>query len=164
VRYVLTALLALAACSPEPTGGNSAPANASAPATMEPPANEADAIADALANNGMPPLPKTVATPTRKLPAEFVGVWTADKAGNCAPGTELRIEIAPDRITFHESVAKVESVVATWPEGYGVDVRMTGEGQTERRSFDLIPRKDGSLTRSEAPYPDITYTRCKGQP
>ncbi|WP_294339962.1 hypothetical protein [uncultured Sphingomonas sp.] len=145
----------LTACSAsEPTERNAAPAVQ----------NEEAEIRAALANGTVPPLPKTVATPTKTLPAELIGTWTADRSGGCAPGNLMRIEITPTEIRYHESVARIESVVKTWPEGYGVDAQVTGEGQTERRSFDLIPRVNGTLIRSEAPYPDITYTRCKVAP
>ncbi len=153
-RLSAMAPVLLAACSaPEPAERNVAPAVQ----------NEAAEIQAALANGTMPPLPKTVAPPTRTLPAELLGTWTADKRGDCAPGNPLRIEVTPTQITYHESVARIESAQKTWPEGYGIDAQVTGEGQTERRSFDLIPRAADTLTRVEAPYADIVYTRCKAQ-
>lgn len=135
-------------------------ANEQTPA--DPVANADAGIQAPTANGAVPPLPTAAATPTKTLPVELTGTWTADTTGDCAAGNPLRIEVTPTRIRYHESVATIQSAVKTWPEGYGVDADVTGEGQTERRSFDLIPRADGTLTRSEAPYPDVTYTRCKG--
>ncbi|MFD1786367.1 hypothetical protein ACFSC3_02160 [Sphingomonas floccifaciens] len=95
------------------------------------------------------------------IPEPLRGLWTADAAGRCTLGTELRIAIEPKRIRFHESDARVTHVTQVGPYSWGIDADVTGEGETRRVSFDLNLGGDGTLTRVEAPIPDITYTRCK---
>lgn len=141
---------ALAACSQQPVQQN-------AVAVPEPTAPTPAASAT--------PVPTPTARgfpPVTELPKGLVGTWTADPAGKCTPGTELRIVVEPGRIRFYESEARITAITQVDPHSWGIDAEVAGEGGTERRSFDLNLNEDGSMTRVQAPIPDITYTRCKG--
>ena len=106
-----------------------------------------------------PASPAAAPTSTAMLPERIVGMW-AVRAADCAGGA-TRVAIERGRLRFHESVATVTSVVDEGRGTVGVDVRQTGEGRSERRSWDLTLSDSGrTLTRVEAPYPDIVYTRC----
>ena len=107
--------------------------------------------------------PSPSVAPATTLPAPLLGTWTADPAKRCTPGTELRIEVRADQIRFYESVARVTGVTQVDPHSWGIDATVTGEGETRNRSFDLNLNEDGTLTRVEAPIPDITYTRCESE-
>ncbi len=146
---VLGALAGLTGCSPEaPTPAPTEPVATPSPKTTAPAA-----------------APTTAITPTKAttLPAPLVGIWTADPAGRCTPGTELRIDVRANQIRFYESVARVTGVTQVDPHSWGIDATVTGEGETRQRSFDLNLTEDGTMTRVEAPIPDITYTRCESE-
>lgn len=148
IRLVtLAALLAAGGCS-EPAENVPAIENA-APVGDRTPEVAAPA-------NGASPAPAT------RLPQPLLGAWTADKTGNCAADNELRIDIAPARIDYHESRARVTRVTPVGERSWGVDAEFSGEGEAWTRSFDLNLSADGrTLTRVEAPVADITYTRCE---
>ena len=97
---------------------------------------------------------------TTTLPQPLLGAWTSDKTGDCTSDNELRIDIAADRIDYHESRATITSVTQVDPHSWGIDADLSGEGESWKKSFDLNLNEDGSMTRVEAPIPDITYTRC----
>ncbi|MHA6722766.1 hypothetical protein [Sphingomonas sp. RS2018] len=142
MRCALVLLLALAGCSQQPVAQNEAtPAPVGTPAVVATP----------------------TATPAAALPPGMIGTWTADPAKRCEAGTPLRIVITADTIRFYESVARITAVTQVDPHSWGIDAEVTGEGQTERRSFDLNLNEDGTLTRVEVPISDITYSRCKAR-
>lgn len=122
--------------------------------------SEAPAPAEPVAT-ASPEAPAAAPTTAVTLPASLVGIWTADPDRRCTRATELRIEIRTDEIRFYESVARVTGVTQVDPHSWGIDATVTGEGETRRRSFDLNLNEDSTLTRVEAPIPDITYTRCE---
>lgn len=141
--FLVGALVGLAGCSEQPAADSAPLENVTAPSAVA--------------------APSPAITPATTLPAPLIGTWTADPAKRCTPGTELRIEVRADEIRFHESVARVTGVTQVDPHSWGIDATVTGEGETRERSFDLNLNEDGTLTRVEAPIPDITYTRCESE-
>lgn len=142
---VLPYAVALAACS-----------------QVVPPQNDAATIPDADVVERPTPRPTRSGFPAlTELPRGLIGVWTADAAGRCAPGTELRIDVVADRVRFHETEARIVAIEQVDPHSWAINAEATGEGETRRMSFTYNLNEDGSLTRVEAPFPDITYTRCK---
>ena len=85
--------------------------------------------------------------PTRQLtaiPQRFRGVWDAVD-GNCAPASDLRIEIGERSLGFYEARGAVTDIVADGPDAVVVTLAMEGEGErwTVRRRFALA--EDGRL-------------------
>ena len=69
------------------------------------------------------------------------------------------------RIRLYESVAELTRLTRLADGTLGVDAVVSGEWEREERSFDLKLLDGGKrLLKVSAPIPDITYTRCKGQP
>ena len=67
------------------------------------------------------------------IPERFHGVWGAID-GNCDPGSDLRLKISAKKLTYYESVGDVLAAHVT-PDGQlNVELEMTGEGETWRRS------------------------------
>jgi hypothetical protein len=97
------------------------------------------------------------------MPVAMHGVW-AGEGTRCARSSDLRLEIAGDRLTFYESVAK--PVAITRGEGSSIDVQLelSGEGDTwrERQTFTLSG--DGQrLVRAMADGRSVTYARCNSE-
>ncbi len=140
----LPLILALAACSPDDA----------------PTAKQTPVVTSA-------PTPRTSASsfpPVADLPRGLIGTWTADPAGRCTPGSEGRIVVEPKAVRFYESEARITTIAQVDPHSWSIDADVTGEGETRRSRFTLNLNEDGSLTRVEAPFPEITYTRCKVAP
>ena len=79
----------------------------------------------------------------RYIPGGFGGVWDYE-GGTCAAGSDLRIEIAPDRVTFYESVGTVMKVEREGNDAL-VTLAMEGEGETwdQVLRLSLVERRDG---------------------
>lgn len=105
--------LVLAACQqrPAPSPDSAEPAT-TAPTTSAP----------------APDAPTAAPTTATAIPDRFRGVWDAE-TGSCNAASDLRLEIAADRIEFYESVGTVGSVTVESPDRILVDLAMEGEGE-----------------------------------
>ncbi|MGZ8346684.1 MAG: hypothetical protein ACXWUP_06180 [Allosphingosinicella sp.] len=140
-RFAAAAAIAtLAACTgPEPAAD---PANDQRP----------DAVADTASLAG--------AGGSQAIAARFVGRWDAGTAACAGAPGEMRIEIEPDRIRFHESVARVEAARPGEGDGVELDLAFEGEGETwrETRTLRLLP---GDLLEIEVGGASVTRVRCQ---
>lgn len=103
----------------------------------------------------------------RYIPGGFGGVWDYE-GGTCAPESDLRIEIAPDRVTFYESVGTVMKVERERNDAL-VTLAMEGEGETwdqvlrlslaESEGILRLQTSDGTKPKVVDPLPK---TRCTG--
>ncbi len=66
------------------------------------------------------------------IPDKFHGQWDV-AGGNCAPGSEMQLEIAGDTIIYYESVGDVRSVATVDPYAVEVTLTMAGEGESWER-------------------------------
>ena len=81
----------------------------------------------------------------RYVPGGFGGVWDYEGAA-CARESDLRIEIAPDTITFYESVGRVMKVAREGDDAL-VTLEMEGEGETWNQVLRLSPVQKGDSVR-----------------
>ena len=142
----LLPLAALAACSAEPD----APADpATSPADPAPSAST-EPVGTANADS---------------IPAEFLGVWDYVE-GDCLPASDLRLEIAPERFTFYESVGEVEQVERRDDGFLAVTLAMTGEGESWDNTLGLRLVEDGTILEVDQPgvngEPNLRRKKCEG--
>ncbi|MEL1251301.1 hypothetical protein [Aurantiacibacter gilvus] len=145
----VAAALSLSACSSEP--------EATAPDAPVP--SEASEVA-ATAGTGQAP----EGTDSEGIPAAMLGVWDYVE-GTCDPASDLRLEIAPDHLTFYESYGTVQSVTRD-----GDDVTfalaMEGEGETWQESLTYRLVEGGTILESDMPAPvgegQLRRKRCEG--
>ena len=142
----LAVVAALAACSAEPE-----------------PVPPADAAASA-SPTAAPAAPSTPAAPA--IPAAYRGVWDW-QGGSCDPASDLRMEIGADAIVFYESVGEVLAAEAG-EDSVRLELAMSGEGESWRRTSVLTLIEGGSMIETEAQDPSGTgamrYRRCPAQP
>jgi hypothetical protein len=87
----------------------------------------------------------TAETPPNTIPARFHGVWDVmDNMGSCEEWSDMRLEIAPRQITFHESSGDVTKVS---DKGDVVMIEVSGEaeGESLTDSFGLKLDDKGQL-------------------
>jgi hypothetical protein len=138
--------LCLAACTPGDSGD--APEPSFSPSAAQP------------ASVGQAPSPR-VAVPGA-IPAAYQGVW--DWAGGaCDPASDMRLDIAPQQITFYESVGTVTAVRAE-DGGIAIDLAMEGEGEQWVQTTRLRYSEEGPLLLSELEDPSgngrLRYKKC----
>lgn len=106
-----------------------------------------------------PAIDPPAATPSGQIPATMQGRWTgtADRCGDRS--ADLELTIAPDQLTFHESVGEVRSVKAT-EGGLSVEAAFTGEGQSWTRTLLLKPSPDGRMLTIINDGAAVTRKRC----
>ena len=94
----------------------------------------------------------------------MIGVWDYIE-GTCDPASDLRLEIAPDHLTFYESYGTVQSVTR---DGDDVTFALTmeGEGETWEESLTYRLAENGTILESDtrAPVGDgpLLRKRCEG--
>ena len=100
------------------------------------------------------------------IPQPWQGVWDWSE-GSCDPASDLRMEIGPNAIRFHESegrVVKAELVGVT----LAVDLAMSGEGEEWQQRSMLTLADGGAVLETGAPAPDgdgrLRYRRCETAP
>lgn len=127
MRALIASLAILAAaCTPAPADETAATpaAEPAAPAVAEPAAPPADANA---------------------IPAMFHGRWDSTLEG-CAAGTDLKMVVTANEISFHESIAKPTSVTVINPTSVGINADVSGEGQEWTSSLELVLNGDKLTT------------------
>lgn len=165
-RLTLAACLLLAACGdaePEQNVSIEVPA----PATPSPqPSPEPTPSSEPT------PTPTPTATPEADetaaatgvvdaIPQPWRGTWSGGR-GSCDRGSELRLVVGADRLTFYESEGEANRIERLTEREVQVDLTMTGEGETWNRRVTLSLSDDRQrLTRSEAGMPAVTYTKCR---
>ena len=98
------------------------------------------------------------------IPSAMIGVWDYVE-GSCDPASDLRLEIAPDHLTFYESYGTVQSA-SLRGEIVTVALAMEGEGETwdENLTFRLVD--GGTILESNTPSPTgegpLRRKRCEG--
>ena len=154
-----SALIALAACSPEaPQPPVEEPSETGEVAAQTPPMDE-PAAAESTPNNAAMQASDTI-------PAAFQGTWDFIE-GSCALESDLRLEISPQQIVFYESLGTVKSVRIIDDQTVDVALAMEGEGETWERSERLTLDTNGSqLIPSAGPgeesYNPLPRKRCTG--
>lgn len=118
---MLAASLALAAC-----GGESSTADRSNSANAVAPAPDNGAAATGTQAR---PAAGTDGEAVTAIPARFHGTWDSSAAACAGPPGEMRLVVEPDRLRFHESVARVLAVEPAGEE-INVDLGFEGEGET----------------------------------
>ncbi|WP_448503002.1 hypothetical protein [Sphingomonas sp.] len=162
----LAPALLLAACG---SGREEAPAPEPTPAEREmvptatippPPAPAPD---PAPANRTAAVIPGEQGERMETMPLAMHGVW-AGEGTRCARSSDLRLEIARDRLTFYESVAKPVAITRGAGQSIEAELELSGEGETwrERQTFTL---SEGGrrLVRSMADGRSVTYARCNSE-
>ena len=155
ITALLPAIAFIAACGGE--AQEPAPTNDNPPALAE---SSDEQPAEAVAE-------EAVAAPAAAegaIPAQFVGVWDYIE-GTCDPASDMRLEIAQERLIFYESVGQVRSAQAEG-DTLRVDLAMSGEGETWRDQLQFTLMDDGTLHRVDAAAPDAVdeypRKRCDG--
>jgi hypothetical protein len=142
LAFLAAALGVVGACTPQ---------SGSEPAADSPAAQAAgsDAVSTAAS-----------APPAGPIPAGFVGRWDAGTDACAGRPGEMRIEVAPDRIRFHESLASVEAARPAGDGALEVDLAFAGEGEVwrETRMLRLLP---GGQLEIEAGSMSATRVRCE---
>lgn len=119
---ISAAALALAACDgTSPTEERSNGANAVAPAP--------DKGTAAAAGAQTSPPAGADREAVVAIPARFHGTWDSSAAACAGRPGEMRLVVEPDRLRFHESVARVLAV-ETAGDDVNVDLAFEGEGET----------------------------------
>lgn len=100
-------------------------------------------------------------TLTNRIPTRFQGVWDYIE-GNCAPESDMRMEISGSEILFYESIGMVTGVNAEG-EDVIVSLAMEGEGETWEQELrlslvgegeaQLLETSDGAKPRATDDYP-----------
>ncbi|HEX8193503.1 MAG TPA: hypothetical protein VF552_11465 [Allosphingosinicella sp.] len=107
-------------------------------------------------------------TPRSEMPPALRGRWGASLA-DCAAGrsaTDSILDIAATELRFHESRARLGTVVEHGPRRIVADFVYEGEGETRthREGFELLD--NGLLVRRDAggaPRAEVfAYSRCEG--
>ena len=105
--------------------------------------------------------------PTRQLaaiPQRFRGVWDS-LDGNCAPASELRMEIGADTLGFYEARGEVTDVMTDGADAIIAGLTMEGEGErwTMTRRFELTApdRLIPSPVGEETDFEPMTLKRCE---
>lgn len=105
--------------------------------------------------------------PTRQLtaiPPRFRGVWDAVD-GNCAPASELRLEIGERSLGFYEARGEVTDVMTDGENAIVAALAMEGEGErwtmTRRFSLSGNDRLIPSPVGEEADFEPMTLKRCE---
>ncbi|MGJ8535676.1 MAG: hypothetical protein ACSHW2_00850 [Parasphingopyxis sp.] len=90
------------------------------------------------------------------IPAAFQGRWDFAEDTCADPGSEMRLDIEADRISYYESSATPETITQTGPEALTIDHRFSGEGEewTETLAYSLsedgerltVTSPDGSMS------------------
>ncbi|WP_454598607.1 hypothetical protein [Qipengyuania sp. SM2507] len=148
MRIALAATLALtlAACSQEaeaPVESEAEPAAVHSPAAPEREAETAQVL-DA-------------------IPARFRGTWDA-LDGDCAPSSDLRIEIGATTLGFYEARGEVTDIMTDGSDAIIASLAMEGEGErwtmTRRFALDGADRLTPSPVGEEADFEPMTLKRC----
>lgn len=79
------------------------------------------------------PRPERTPEPLRAIPEGYHGVWDA-VSGSCDPASDLRVEIAGQRIIFYESVGQVTGMSSRGADAVA-ELAMEGEGERWTRSL-----------------------------
>jgi hypothetical protein len=108
-------------------------------------------------------IPGARGEPMEAMPVAMHGVW-AGEGTRCARSSDLRLEIAGDRLTFYESVAKPVAITRGPGQSIEAELELSGEGETwrERQTFTL---SEGGqrLVRAMADGRSVTYARCNSE-
>ncbi|RED17024.1 hypothetical protein [Parasphingopyxis lamellibrachiae] len=90
------------------------------------------------------------------IPQAFQGRWDFTEDTCADPGSEMRLDIEADRISYYESSATPETITQTGPGALTVDHRFSGEGEewTETLAYSLsedgerltVTSPDGSMS------------------
>ncbi|MBX7458205.1 hypothetical protein K3152_08100 [Qipengyuania sp. 1NDH17] len=97
--------------------------------------------------DGAEPLPDVVEE--NRIPDRFHGSWDAS-AEDCSSRSDMRLEIAGDRIRFHESTGEVTSVAIDGPSTIRVAMTVSGEGETAETARAYALSDDGQTLTSSA--------------
>jgi hypothetical protein len=92
------------------------------------------------------------------IPERFQGRWDVDPAACAGRPGEMRLTVAPDRLLFHESVARVAAVRPGEANAVVVDLALEGEGETWRETRTL--RLTGE-DRLEVTVGDVSSIRVR---
>jgi hypothetical protein len=100
----------------------------------------------------------SAATPPGLIPAAYQGRWTGegDQCGDRAAALELTV--TPDRLIFHESVGRAETVRSGGDNRIMVDAAFTGEGQSWRRGLMLARAGNRLIVTNDGT--DVARKRC----
>lgn len=109
------------------------------------------------------PAPRKVAEPpppAAAIPARFLGTWDSSAAACAGPPGEMRLVVEPDRLRFHESVARVEVIRPAGEDRVEADLAFQGEGERwrETRAMRLI---SGGRLAVDAAGPPAERVRCE---
>lgn len=111
------------------------------------------------------PTPAPAPTPAEagtiaQVPDAWRGTW-AGEGGNCAAGSDLRLQVAPDRLLFFEAEAVATRIERLSEREIQLDLSFSGEGQSWTKRNVLALGDDGdALVRSEDGMPTVRYRRC----
>lgn len=131
------------------------------PAEMPRPVEPDGGIGD----GATPPPPPPGTDRTAAIPAEMQGRWGLKPADCRSEAAEGLLTVAPDRLTFYESVGELGDVTARTDNRIRATYAFTGEGMNWTRDVSLTLEDDGrTLVRrergSEASPGAFIYTRC----
>jgi hypothetical protein len=99
------------------------------------------------------------------MPADFHGRWDFSEETCRDPASEMRLDIAADRITYYESAATPETITRTGPEALTVVHRFSGEGEEWRETLAYELDTDGERLTVSTPDGSMSIRmRCGAAP